>query len=59
MGSAVGTLLLVVVVFLAIIMVYLLSPIVGQIAGFGYEALFVLLAVAVVIGGVAGFLRRM
>ena len=49
---------LLVMLFVAVVIVIAMAPVIGQLGGGLYEALFVGLAILVLIGGVAGYARR-
>lgn len=51
-------LMLIVMIFVAAIIIIAMAPILGQLGGGAYEALFVLLAVLVIIAAIAGYSRR-
>jgi hypothetical protein len=50
--------MLIVVLFVCVVVILAMAPVIGQIGGSGYEALFELLAVLVLVGGVVGYVRR-
>jgi hypothetical protein len=58
LGEITGILAMVLVVFLVIAFIALLAPVLGLIGGGFYEALFIVLALVVVVAGVIGYSRR-
>lgn len=58
LGQIAGILAMVIVVFLVIAAIALLAPVLGEIGGGFYEALFIVLALVIVIAGVVGYSRR-
>jgi hypothetical protein len=53
-----GILVTVLSIFFAIVIVIVMAPVLGQLGGGWYELLFVLLAIAVIVAGIAGLARR-
>ena len=53
----VGGLVLIVMLFIAIVLIIAMAPVIGQLGGVGYEALFVIASILIIVGGVLGYLR--